>query len=209
VKLWIGIALAMCVSAQDRLELLGEQVARDIRQRTVPADPAIQEYVRSVARRVQPAGSQWVVETVAGITGGMSNVWPAWMPCHVFVSSDVVASTRSEAELAGVLAHAMAHRAERKGAMIVATGEAIHSAEEIRADREAIAGMAAAGYDPRALIDYVGRTVPRSSRRIEAMKEARSAIPPRAEWIQNTAEFEKARALARPAPLKRKPSLYD
>jgi predicted Zn-dependent protease len=206
VKLISGVVFAACLFAQDKGTALGEHVAAALRQDTTPADTESAAYVRRVALRVAPAGLQVEIELRIGAIGG-SPVEPVWVPGHVFVPARLLILAKSEAELAGALAHAMAYSTERgNGPIPVVGGNKLDPATNMRADRRAIAQMAAVGYDPRALLDFLGRKAPLGRERVAAMEEALAAIPPSAAWIENTSDFIRAQERARLALLPKPPA---
>jgi predicted Zn-dependent protease len=189
--------------------MLGRQVAEQIRQQSKPVDAETQAYVRRVAARVAP-DSKAVVETIVRDSDSLYDQFAVWAPGYVFVSAGILRLARNEAELAGVLAHAMSHRIDRSTLIPMVAGEGISPAREIAADGDAITRMVTAGYSPYAFFDYVERVGRPTPQRLAALKDAVAAVPPRAAWIENTSAFveAQARALAlRPKLPARRPSL--
>jgi predicted Zn-dependent protease len=211
VKIALGLLLAVGLSSQDRETALGDLLAKEIRRQSKPVEGDIQEYVRSVAARVAPE-SKALVETLVRESDSLYDAFASWAPGHVFVSVKILSLARNEAELAGVLAHAMAHHPQRSDSGIIFAGEGINPGEEIRADAEAVKRLAAAGYSPHAYLDYIERAPRILPKRIAALKDAVNAIPVR-EWIENTSAFVEARSKARafePPKLPRhRPSLQE
>lgn len=112
---------------------------------------------------------------------------------YIFVSSSLILGAQDEAEFAGMLAHAMIHIAARHGTRSATRGEIANLASvpliymggwqigntsqilipvgflkfqrafELEADRVAVATMAAAGYDPAALLRYISRVQPETT----------------------------------------------
>lgn len=215
----ILLAAALCVSAQDRWQekenALGAQLASQVRRQTTALDLAdAQAYVanlgRSLASYMPGAPEQWTFLVVNEKEGG-STCAPLALPGgYVFVPVQLILSATNEAELAGMLAHAMAHVAQRQdlhqrvpqaqlasiplifmgGAlgddneMVPASFLPAQHQHELDADEAAVHAMAAAGYDPHALLDYIKRMQPDESRPY-------SPLPPKAERLQNlTAAIE-------------------
>jgi predicted Zn-dependent protease len=112
---------------------------------------------------------------------------------YIFISSSLILGAQDEAEFAGTLAHAMVHVAARHSTRNATRGEIANLATipliymggwqigdaartlipvgflkfqrefELEADRVAVPTMAAAGYDPAALLRYVSRVQPEST----------------------------------------------
>lgn len=181
---------------------LGAQRAAETRQRTMPlASTVAGDYVsRTGARLVAqiedtgfPYNFTVVVDDVSqmALPGG-----PIFVPARLF------SDTRSEAEFAGVLARAIAQVANRHGTRRATREEIIGAPPtslgllahrrslELEADRLAVWMMAAAGYDPNALVEYIARTQPGGSevfsplpareKRLAAMRELIATLPARA-----------------------------
>jgi predicted Zn-dependent protease len=140
--------------------------------------------------------SKSVVETIVRDSDSPFDIFATWAPGYVFVSVRVLNYAHNEAEFAGVLAHAMSHRIDRSAPIPIAAGEGVSPAQEIAADREAVAKMAAAGYSPYAFLDYVERVAHPTPQRLSALKAAVAAVP-KGEWIENTSGFVEAQAAAR------------
>jgi hypothetical protein len=221
-------AIAASLPAQDKQMALGEQLAREFRKTAIPV-PGAEPYVRGLAKRLTPPGTHWEVEVMKHDFGGSTRE-PVTYPGYMFVPARLILMTGSEAELAGMLAHAVAHMMEPparfsvdySGADIVPLGRVgAERARELAADRRAAGIAAAAGYDPQALIDYLRRVQPESSpknsrvpplaERIAAIEEGDAAAGGHTEWKESTAAFADAQEIVRqyglPGP-QRKPSLF-
>lgn len=127
----------------------------------------------------------------------------------MFVPAPLILSTQSEAEFAGMLARAMTPFR----LVTPATGSipVVYTAPfALEADRNAVQMMAAAGYDPSALLDYVSRTARGRAReeRTAAITAAIRGTAPLGEWEVSTAEFARIRAELTPASRRPPPSLY-
>jgi beta-barrel assembly-enhancing protease len=208
--LFVGTA-----SAQDRSRdkeiALGQQLAREFRTHATPFDDAeVAAYFRDTAARLAPEfpdGWPYQVEVVRENTGGALHE-PATFPGGpVFVSVELLAEARNEAEFAGILAHAMAHIADRHGRVQIGQGPIVfmggdssllplgmrpaQRASENRADDLAENALSAAGYDPAGLASYlkrvqppatpnqVGATLPDREQRVAAILAAIAKLPPR------------------------------
>jgi predicted Zn-dependent protease len=128
---------------------------------------------------------------------------PAALPGgYIFVPASLILSTQTEAELAGMLAHSMAHIVARHGTR-QATSAApliymggwqgyggndggtlvplafanIMRGHEYDADRLAIRAMAKAGYDPTAMLAYLRRVQPEKPPNLYAI------VPPKQERL--------------------------
>lgn len=102
---------------------LGAQLAAELRAHKKPvANQAVQEYVQGVGRRLSgPATSlfPWTFEVVTGLAGHSttghstkehSTEEPVALPGgYVFLPAQLLLDAHNEAELAGMMAHAMAH----------------------------------------------------------------------------------------------------
>ncbi len=171
---------------------LGAQLAKEARRDTTPLDsPVVREYLDRIGRRLAahlpmacPAPFTFAVVTDDTLTHE-----PFALPGgFIFVPAGLILAARNDAEVAGMLAHAMAHIAERHGvrtapgaglanastlpliylggfAVRPGTGPAVpmgflnrQRGWELAADRAAVRVMAAAGYDPAALAGYIERT---------------------------------------------------
>ncbi|HEY1495328.1 MAG TPA: M48 family metalloprotease, partial [Candidatus Solibacter sp.] len=141
----------------------------------------------------------------------------------VFVPTSLIRAARSEDELAGMIAHAIAHIAARHGTKLATRGEIMDQATipliymsgwtgyamrqgaaiavplgfvklqrqfERQADALAVQTMAAAGYDPQALVNYMERVLPADvappspmsalpghDARLEALRKAVESVP--------------------------------
>jgi len=166
--------------SKDKEIALGQQLALDFRHKTTPLDNvAVSEYVKRVGANLAaqlPGGWTYQIETIREDPGGATHEPTAFPGGFIFVSEGLIAAARNEAEFAGMLAHAMAHVAERHGtrlaqaATIMPDGwvgstmplamRTAQRASEREADYVAVKAMAAAGYDPAGLASYVGRLQP-------------------------------------------------
>ena len=176
------IALAsVLLSARDKETALGSQLAGQIRKSTTAlGDAAVEDYIQELGSRFanQPRGRdwQWQFAVIRDDVGGSTHE-PLSIPGgHIFVPAPLILAAGSEAELAGMLAHSMAHVIRRdaikggNGAPLIFMGSWMgdrtvlpvafveeQRANELDADRVAVDMMAVTGYDPSALLAYVAR----------------------------------------------------
>jgi predicted Zn-dependent protease len=166
---------------KDKEIALGTQLALQFGQKTTPLGVAAAgDYVKQVGANLAaqfPGGWTYRIETIREDQGGATHEPVAFPGGAIFVSVDLIAAARNEAEFAGMLAHAMAHvvarhwtrSATKTGLMPGDSGPAafresvpmgmlaFQRAMEGEADYLAVKAMAAAGYDPAGLASYVGR----------------------------------------------------
>src|SRR5579864_6226547 len=112
------LAVAAAASAQDVIQdrkeaALGAQLAQEVRRRTTAIEiPGIQDYIDGIGRKLASQFSPKSLYTFSLIpddAGGETHE-PLSLPRgYVFVSAGLIRSAANEAEVAGMLAHAMAH----------------------------------------------------------------------------------------------------
>ncbi len=132
---------------------------------------------------------------------------------YVFVSAQLILAAESEAEFAGILAHSIAHVVQMRGLRQASRGEISQLAtiplifvggapfgddensllpaalvktrrqQELEADQFAVSTIAAAGYNPHALLNYIRRVQPQLP-----VDEALSPLPPLSLRIANLEE---------------------
>jgi len=176
--------------SKDKEIALGEQLALEYRKNTTPLDnAAVSDYVKRVGANLATQFPGWTcrIETIREDQGGATYEPKSFPGGVVFVSVDLIAAARNEAEFAGMVAHAMAHVAARHWTREATRNElaqtampttaasmpdrsvgltapiqvlAFQRAEEAEADYWAVKAMAAAGYDPAGLASYLGRVQP-------------------------------------------------
>lgn len=124
-------------------------------------DPALLGYVQSVADRVaQVAGPLRHPPTLHLMEGSVPHAY-ATVGGHIFVGRSALARLDSEAELAALLGHEIAHVAA--GHIAAATDEppdALHvtrRGDELQADQLAVVFLRDAGYRPRAVVSMLER----------------------------------------------------
>lgn len=209
--------LLLCVAAfgQDREAALGKGLAAEVeRELPVVENSRIQTQLDAMAARLRPGLPEvpfaYTIRLVAG-DGGRRTHEPIGLPGgYLYVPTTLILAARNESELAGMLAHGMAHIAARHGMRHEGRGSTVPliflngwqgygsadlgtplipqgfiqtmRLQEYDADRLAVTAMAKAGYDPLALAAYLGRVQPESS------LTAHSAMPPKAERIDSIEE---------------------
>ena len=210
----LSLALAVCAQAQpehtpgaginfyklDREIALGAALAEDVRRESQVLDSdLVQDYVARLGRQLalQTPGHNfpYAFTAVADLPAGIMTNNPAHEPMAVpggpiFIPARLILEAQSTAELAGMLAHAIAHvadrdctRSETRADLMQISdtaaarfrgcwnGEAVplgsiqfQQAFERQADYLAVQTMAKAGYDPAALAAYIRRVQPDSKR---------------------------------------------
>jgi beta-barrel assembly-enhancing protease len=190
IFLLAAAAAATAQDPRDRKEAaLGAQLAQEVRQRTTPIEnPAVQAYVDRIGRKLAAPDLAYTFALFYDDAGGETHE-PLSLPGgYIFVSAGLLRSAASEAELAGMLAHAMAHvrlpRPQVESATIpivfmggwhgLGPGSAgsvvpmsvlkTQRENETRADALAVQRMSEAGYDPEALTAYLARVQPSGDR---------------------------------------------
>ena len=212
-RLGVIAATAALLSAHDKEAALGARVADEVRKSTTAlGDSAVEDYVQRVGLRLaDQAGSrewQWEIAVIRDVVGGRTHE-PLSIPGgHIFVPAQLIMASESETELAGMLAHAMAHVTRRHaikggdGASLIfmagwmgdrttlpATFAKTQRADELDADRAAVDMITAAGYNPEALISYLRRS--QAEERVRALESLpANAAPPR---NPPAAEFDRIR----------------
>jgi predicted Zn-dependent protease len=192
--------------SKDKEAALGLQLAEVYRQKVTPLDNAlVSDYVKRVGARLAaqlPGGWTYQFETIREDTGmltpfadrvqddsGATHEPVAFPGGTIFVSANLIASARNEAEFAGMLAHAMGHVEARHWTRQATKGQiaqigaqtqlaasmpdrqpgglgvpmgmlAFLRANEREADYLGVTTMAAAGFDPADLASYIGRLQP-------------------------------------------------
>ncbi|MGB9456476.1 MAG: M48 family metalloprotease [Bryobacteraceae bacterium] len=164
-------------SIQFRKEIaLGQQLAHEVeRQDGTVADPAIVDYLDGIANRL--AGATGVKPFQIRVTRGL-NRYAYLMPHGVlYISGPLLERVESEAELAGLLAHQLAHSRAPLAAAPGSAGTPLflwpkcvlasqvvslkwaedHRDSERLATETAIQTLRAAGYDPTAVLDLLSK----------------------------------------------------
>jgi predicted Zn-dependent protease len=193
---------------------LGAALAQDVRQRTTPVDSStvgayVEKIGRQLATQLPNVRFTYTFAVIADDMGGSTHE-PLSLPAgYIFVTANLIRNARNEGEFAGMLAHAMAHAAERHGTRQATRGQLANLATvplifmggpaglgaggeqlipigflhlqrqfENEADALAIQLMAGAGFDPQALVSYIGR-VQQADANPSTMSKVFSSLPPR------------------------------
>jgi predicted Zn-dependent protease len=170
---------------------LGASEARDFERKTTPLNNAaaldyVQKMGARLAAKIPQANFSYTFAVIKDDEGGLLHEPVALPGGYIFVPASLFLAAQNEAEMAGMLAHAMEHVAARHatreatrfeltkiqipaGAPVAAAGlgqaltlaqAASHRNFESEADLLAVNCMHAAGYDPQALASYIGRMQP-------------------------------------------------
>jgi predicted Zn-dependent protease len=148
----------------------------------------IEQIAARLARELPEPRWQYAFSAVEDDPGGPTHEPLSFPGGTIFVTARLILETRNDAEFAGIIAHAMAHCTERHGtrsatrtqlaqqpaiplifmggwygmgaqqAVLPAGMRRLQRQFEIAADTLAAKTMAAAGFDPRALADYLRRS---------------------------------------------------
>jgi len=130
-SLFVLFSSALSLSAQnanlysrEKEAALGEQLAQQIQRTATPVNnPAALRYVEQIGARLaaqlpEPRFTYTfaLIDPVSGAGNGNAMQEPLALPGgYIFVPSSLILAARDEAEFAGILAHAMAHVADRDG----------------------------------------------------------------------------------------------
>jgi predicted Zn-dependent protease len=191
---------------------LGAQLANEVRQKTTPVNSAvIRDYVEKIGRQLAtplPAPRfTYTFAVIADDLGGQTQE-PLSLPgAYIFVPASLILTAQNEAAFAGMLAHAMAHIAERHGTRQATRGELVNVGSvplvfmggwtglgdggaipiaffsfqrtfETQADVLAIKLTSSTGYDPKALVSYIRRVQPDDAGGSQGARVF-SSLPPR------------------------------
>lgn len=171
---------------QEKQAALGAQLAAQVQRRSTPLSrPDASAYIQNLGQQLAaqypsvPADF-WKFNLINNPPNDVT-LEPISLPGGwIFVSSQLILATRSESELAGMLAHAMAHVLNQPpprqtpaeisnlsaipmayfNGLLPRAALPMHRENELAADRAAIQTMSAAGFDPTALLNYIARVQP-------------------------------------------------
>ena len=165
-----------------REQALGKQLAVDVESRSTRVDdPAVVQYVSRIAQKLAQAAELQAPLTVRVITGDTAYAFPG---ASCYVNAGLILKAASEAELAGAIAHLVAHMAlwsstpleigsepqipiyfaaacARLGGTFATRMVSVNGQRtlESQADQAGLEYMARAGYDPEGLADFFERTL--------------------------------------------------
>ena len=173
---------------------LGKQLAGETRKSTTPLEnPAVQEYAERIGKRLSSQMDtpfSWSFQVVAGLPVNPIHEPLEYPGGFLFIPADLVLAAHDEDEFAGMLAHSIAHVANRDTTRAASfrqlsnqgtiplvfvggwqNGLALPRAYwaqarsfEDAADAAAVGMMKRAGYDPHALVRYLARVQPETTR---------------------------------------------
>ncbi len=169
VSLLFIFLAAITVNAQDRDQevALGTRLADEIRLQSRPLESSVvRAYANAIcqklAAKLSDPGIPYSLELISGSGSWALSQEPLVLPGgHIFVLADQILAAQSEAEFAGVLAHAMAHIAgrhftrQKSGQIVWPTAAQDRGRFEFEADLLAIQAARDAGYDPAGLARYL------------------------------------------------------
>ena len=232
-----GIGTGSNLYSLERERRLGSALARNIEAQTkLVTDPLITEYVNGLGQSIVRHSDAQLPFTIKVIDSDEINAF-ALPGGYLYVNSGLIMTSDSEAELASIMAHEIAHVAARHAARIQRrrriwklvsfcsgpAGFAVQVAGFLSsmklnrdAEREAdLLGLEyhyATGYDPQAFVQFFEKlrareeerhnliaqafaTHPMTEERIRrAQKEIATLLPPKAEYITDTSEFEQVKS---------------
>lgn len=148
------------VYSTEREAALGAQLANEVRQKTTPvASAVIRDYVEKIGRQLAtPLPNPRFTYTFAVIaddSGGQTHE-PLSLPAgYIFVPANLILTAQNEAEFAGMLAHAMAHVAERHGTRQATRGELANVASVPLIFMSGWTGLGAGGNEPAVPISFL------------------------------------------------------
>jgi len=239
-----------CVNiSQESQSTLGASLAAQIQRTTTPIDnAAVRDYVERIGRRLAAQlpedPSAYTFAVIAGQGNNTTHESLALPGGYVFVPAGLILAAQDEAEFAGMLAHSIAHVSEQQfrcgtlgtipvifmggwtgyGAaqslLLPAAGLKSQRGFEMDADRLAIKLTSSAGFDPAALVRYIGRvqqpdarspkvfaTLPTREERVSAMEAAIQALPAQNYAVPDADEFARIQAEVRSATPAKLPSI--
>jgi len=203
-------------------EEIGKRLAQHVeRQARFVEAPVILDYVNRIGQNLVRNSGAKAPFNIKVIDSEEVNAF-ALPGGFFFVNSGLILKAESEAELAGLLAHEIAHVAARHGPRQAARPEPAQyfsipltflqfsRSFEAPADRLGLEYMYKAGYDPTALADFFGRlrtlekkpgavakvfsTHPMTGDRIKAsQKNSQEYLKAKPQYVVNTPEFEEVK----------------
>jgi len=225
------LSLQQPATTPGKVARVGAAFAESIRGRTTPVNsPMALTYLDHLARRlsahipgVVPA---WTFEVVDQVDNSMN---PSHEPLALpggffFVTRRLLLDVRSESELAGMIAHAMAHITRPDASLLASTfftpgGWSLiprglmprHHACQLAADQEAVRLTSAAGFDPSALAAYLSHVKPAFEDRDSRLAALRQLTSDTTAAASSSEEFRSMQTEMRalfPERPPRKPTLY-
>ena len=207
----------------DREVALGRQLSQQVEMSArLVTDPVITEYVNRIGQNLVRNSDARVPFTIKVLDTEEVNAF-ALPGGFFYVNSGLILAADNEAELAGVMAHEIAHVAARHATKNMTRAQIWNMASvplgflkfSRDAEREAdLLGLEydyATGYDPQAFVEFFEKlniekkkqsmvakafaTHPMNVERIQAAQdEIRKYLPDRPEYVVDTSEFENVKA---------------
>jgi predicted Zn-dependent protease len=114
----------------EKEKALGEQIAKDYRRTAQPVDnPELQSWIETLGKSLVPAGSKYAYRFELVEAPDTLLHEPASFPGGiVFVPTQLILAVENEDELAGMIAHAMAHIEARHGTKQATKAEIVNQA---------------------------------------------------------------------------------
>jgi predicted Zn-dependent protease len=205
-------ALAQPPSANlEKEEALGQAMAAKFERSSKILDDAIVvEYLRKLANKLAPDPTLSLTVKVIENADAGAAAFPGGL---LFIYSGLIAGVETEAELAGILAHEIAHSAARHGTrqgesvfFSASSGicsrfggqnqtpvgwQAIQRGFEYEADALGIEYAARAGYDPGGLVDFFERLDPGRNDLAGAKAKLKEQASTGRDYIVTSSEFQK------------------
>jgi predicted Zn-dependent protease len=216
-------------SSDAKQAALGAQMSAELaKSATLISDPAVRAYVSEVTAKLGGRNLLLTLQVTDSDNGRTHE--PIWLPGgYMFISAELIRNARSEAEFAGMMAHALAHeigddsiriaRATPSGIPFIIAGSegalapvgyAAHLRPfELEADASAVKMLSAAGYDPIALYDYLSRVEPRDIERMDTLTRTIAELtPPSGPVVVDSSDFRRIQeCLTKTARVR--PTLYS
>src|ERR1700733_58696 len=188
---------------------IGKGMAQQVeRQAKIIDDPIIAEYVNRVGQNLVRNSDAKVPFTIKVIDSEDVNAF-ALPGGFFFVNSGLILKADTEAELAGVMAHEIAHVAARHAVSVLLPVGFLHfsRAFESEADMLGLQYMYKTGYDPGAFVDFFEKIQslekkkpgtmarvfsthpPTEDRIVAAQKNIQDLLKARPEYVVTTSEF--------------------
>ena len=216
-------ALVPAQAQQDREAALGAQMAAQLRERMpVVNDTGTRFYVSELVTKL--AGRDYPITLeIVDTHSSDEPTEPLWLIGHyVFIPTALIRDVRDESELAGMLAHTLAHESRRDWIRVensvtmrlymigsegpvpmqIPLGFRRDPRVEYDADAGAVKAMQKAGYDPAALLRYVSRLHASDTNRIEALGNVIQEMPAASPAVLDTSGFQRIQQKYRPADLR-------
>jgi predicted Zn-dependent protease len=161
-------------------------------------DPIVVDYVNRIARKLVTSAALEVPLTVKVIVSG--SLHTITVPEGVtYLTTGLILSASSEAELAGAIAHQLGHLADPHAEAAGPNGlclrptTSFQSEAEEQADLQGLEYMDKAGYDPAALADFFERMLQPAGSLPAATRARAGALRNHRDFVLTTSEFRDVR----------------